>query len=200
MDLAHLEQLDQELTLAINSLHTSFTDPIMWFFSNKLVWIPMYVAILGLMLWKLGWKKMLVVLLGVVVTIVLCDQTANLFKHHFHRIRPLHNPLMVEKGLHILERGGGFSFFSAHAANAFGITCCTILTFLRNTASTGKRQDPYIRFYCIWMVIWAFMVSTSRIFVGKHFLGDVIVGMVVGILIGLAVGALTNLATRKIVR
>lgn len=210
MDLAYLEQLDQELTLAINGFHSAFTDPIMWFFSNKLVWIPMYEGIVALMLWKLGWKKTLVVLAGVVLTIVLCDQFANIVKHWAQRIRPVNDPSMVERGLHILETGGGYSFFSAHAANSFSIALCTIMP-LRRHAGRGwdirrvsspvqDKSAGWIRFYTWWMLFWAFMVAVSRIFVGKHFLGDVIVGTMVGILLGLAMGFLTNLAIRKLVR
>ena len=42
------------------------------------------------------------------------------------------------------------------------------------------------------MLIWAFLVAISRIFVGKHFLGDVIVGIIVGICIGLIISRLIN--------
>ena len=47
------------------------------------------------------------------------------------------------------------------------------------------------------MLVWATMVSISRVFVGKHFLGDVSVGAIVGTLIGLCLGTLVNLAIRR---
>ena len=84
--LEALEQLDQQLTLAINSWNSTFSDPIMWFFSDKKVWIPMYALIIALMFWKLGWKRTLVVLAGVSLTVLFCDQFANLIKHYFQRI------------------------------------------------------------------------------------------------------------------
>lgn len=208
MDIHSLELLDQKLTLAINSLHSAFTDPVMQFFSNKVVWIPMYAAILAIIFWKLGWKRALVLTGGILLTFLLCDQTANIVKHAAQRIRPVNDPSMLARGLHILERGGGFSFFSAHAANAFGIACCTIPVLWK--FASGKRKDApcseerktkvgiFAKIYCAWMVIWAFMVSVSRIFVGKHFLGDVIVGTMVGITFGLAVGYLAIYAIRRI--
>lgn len=210
MNIHELEQLDQQLTLTINSWHSAFTDPIMWFFSDKKVWIPMYAAIIALMFWKMGWKKTLILLATVVLTIVFCDQFANLIKNWAQRIRPVNDQSMVERGLHILEWGGGYSFFSAHAANAFGVACCTFPVLRKfagpgwsinrpETASTDtKKPDAWARFYIAWILVWAFMVSISRIFVGKHFLGDVIVGIVVGITFGLIMSAIAIYAIRKL--
>ena len=151
----------------------------------------MYAGIIALMLWKLGWKKTLVVLCGVVLIVVLCDQSSNIVKHFVQRLRPVNDPSMVARGLHILERGGGYSFFSAHAANSFGIALCTIIPFCKYTGKGWSRS------YTAWMLVWAAMVSISRVFVGKHFLGDVIVGAIVGTLIGLCLGTLVNLAIRR---
>ena len=137
-----LEQLDRSWTLTINSLHSSFTDPIMWFFSDKKVWIPFYVALVALMFWKLGWKKALVLLAAVALTVLCCDQLANLIKHWVQRVRPVNDPLMIEQGLHVLEWGGGFSFFSAHAANAFGVACCTSTVFRKHyKVPAGKNLE-----------------------------------------------------------
>ena len=191
IDLERIIQIDKDITLAINGINGPFSDAVMCFFSDKIVWIPMYAGIIALMLWKLGWKKTLVVLCGVVLTIVLCDQSSNIVKHFVQRLRPVNDPSMVARGLHILERGGGYSFFSAHAANSFGIALCTIIPFCKYAGTCWSRS------YTAWMLVWAAMVSISRVFVGKHFLGDVIVGAIVGTLIGLCLGTLVNLAIRR---
>lgn len=216
MTFHYLEQLDQQLTLAINSLHSTFTDPIMWFFSDKEVWIPMYIAIVGLMFWKLGWKATLLLLVAVGLTVLLCDQFSNVIKDLTQRIRPVNDPSMVKRGLHILEWGGGFSFFSAHAANAFGITLCTVPIFRKYAGDGWKlernlahkihdgiherlhKSNIWARIYSFWMPLWALMVSVSRIFVGKHFLGDVIIGIIVGILIGMLTSTLCRLAINRL--
>ena len=190
--LEGLEQLDQQLTLTINSWHSPFSDPIRWFFSDKKVWIPMYAAIIALMFWKLGWKRTLVLLVGVALTVLCCYQFSNLIKHWVERIRPVNDPAMIERGLHVLENGGGFSFFSSHAANAFGVSCCTVPVFRKY--NPGKLSN----IYTWWMLIWAFMVAISRIFVGKHFLGDVIVGIIVGICIGLIISRLINYVINRL--
>ena len=41
------------------------------------------------------------------------------------------------------------------------------------------------------------MVGISRIFVGKHYLGDVLVGFIVGAAAGMAFGYLARLLIRK---
>ena len=169
-----IHKTDQLLSLKINSWDSSVTDPIWQFFSNIPVWIPMYVLIVGCLIWGLGWKKGLVFVLAATATFGFCDQFSNFIKDLVGRPRPLNDPFMVEHGLNILDgTTKSFSFFSAHAANSFGLATCTY---------TGFRQDTRLRYrgYAWWMFFWASMVSISRVFVGKHYLGDVIVGIIVG--------------------
>jgi undecaprenyl-diphosphatase len=169
-----IHKTDQLLSLKINSWDSSVTDPIWQFFSNIPVWIPMYVLIVGCLIWRLGWKKGLVFVLAATATFGFCDQFSNFIKDLVGRPRPLNDPFMVEHGLNILDgTTKSFSFFSAHAANSFGLATCTYI---------GFRQDTRLRYrgYAWWMFFWASMVSISRVFVGKHYLGDVIVGIIVG--------------------
>ena len=189
-----VHHLDQQVTLAINSWHSTFTDPIWQFFSDKIVWIPMYVAIIALLIWKLGWKKGLMVIAAAGLTFGFCDQFSNIIKHAVGRIRPLKDEFMLSQGLHILENGGGYSFFSAHAANAFGLACSTFF----GMRGCPKSRPCWLKAYGIWMFFWAAMVSISRIFVGKHYLGDVLVGTLVGVLAGYFFGWLAaRIAAKK---
>ena len=63
-----IHQIDQQITLAINSCHSNMSDPIWAFFSDKLVWIPMYMGIIALLIWKLGWKRGLVAVAALALT------------------------------------------------------------------------------------------------------------------------------------
>ena len=180
-----VHELDQQLTLAINSCYSAFTDPIWAFFSDKVVWIPMYAAIIALLFWKLGWKKALVVLAGIGLTFGVCDQFSNIVKYAVARIRPVNDSFMLSQGLHVLETGGGYSFFSAHAANSFGLAASSVIGL---RSYSGKHW--WKTGYGAWMFFWATMVSISRIFVGKHYLGDVIVGSIIGLAAGAAFGFL----------
>lgn len=160
----------------------------------------MYAAIIALLIWKLGWKRGLIVLAGALLTFGFCDQFSNIIKHAVQRIRPLNDPFMVASGLHILETGGGYSFFSAHSANSFGLAFCTFLGMKFTLRTPDTPQAPkWLKAYGAWMIFWAFMVSVSRIFVGKHYLGDVIVGILVGSLAGIAFGWLASKASRRFI-
>lgn len=195
-----VHHIDQLVTLEINSWDSPITDPIWQFFSDKLVWAPMYAAIIALLIWKLGWKKGLLVLAGALLTFGFCDQFSNLIKHAVERIRPLHDEFMVSNGLNILEKGGGYSFFSAHSANSFGLAFSTFLGMklcLRDSGSSITLK--WLKAYGAWMFFWATMVAVSRIFVGKHYLGDVIVGIIVGSLAGIAFGWLANFIAHKMI-
>ena len=179
-----LHHWDQILTLAINSFHAGFSDNLMILLSRKEVWFPMYAIIVLFLFHRLGFKKGLIVLITVGLTIGACDQTSNLVKDAVGRLRPCYSSEMIFGGLHILEwRGNHFGFFSAHAANSFGLAMACILGF--NNDSRHKYQ-----YFQIGMMVWAALVSISRIFVGKHYLGDVLVGTLIGLFYGYLFGKL----------
>lgn len=193
-----VHQFDQHLTLVVNSWNSSVSDPIWVFFSDKLVWIPMYAGIIALLFWKLGWKKALVVIAAVLMTFGFCDQFSNLIKNAVCRIRPLNDEFMVANGLHILEWGGGYGFFSAHAANALGLAFSSFIGL--NTLTTAERRESrpwWIKAYGTWIFFWAAMVGISRIFVGRHYIGDVLVGFMVGAAAGIVFGLLARYIIRR---
>lgn len=180
-----IHQFDQGVSLEINSWDSPFTDAIWQFFSSVPVWIPMYLLIAGLLIWKLGWKKGLVILAAAGLTFGFCDQFSNLIKDAVGRVRPLNDAFMLSHGLNVLEKGSSsFSFFSAHAANAFGLATCTYFGLSRLLAGHSEAKPKWLKAYGTWMFIWAVLVAVSRVFVGKHYLGDVMVGAAVGTLVG----------------
>lgn len=175
---ASIHTLDQDWTLAINSLGQPSGYWFWQMISDARVWIPMYAIIAVWMVRRLGWKRALLLILTIALTILCCDQFANLIKGSVARLRPCYDRRMLEGGLNILEgRGGFYGFFSAHAANAFGFAITSYL---------GLKQDirHSYRLYGISIFVWATFVGVSRVFVGKHYLGDVLVGTLVGLLIG----------------
>lgn len=188
-----IHRFDQDLTLTINSWHSPVTDPIWEFFSNIPVWIPMYALIIAFIIWRLGWKKGLIVTAGALLTFGLCDQFSNIIKDAVERLRPLNDEYMLSNGLHVLEKGGKYGFFSAHSANAFGLATSTLL---------GLRLDKRLKYrgYAAWMYSWAFLVAVSRVFVGKHYLGDIIVGAIVGAAAGFAFASLAGWIIRRYIK
>ena len=177
MNWQEIHRLDQDFTLWINGFHSEISDVVWTFLSNIPVWIPLYVLIIAFILRRLGWRKGGIVVLSAVLTVVFCSSFSYYMKELTERLRPLLDTYMLENSLHVLETGGKYTFFSAHSANAFGLVTSTYL---------GLRMDQRAEYkvYAISMYTWATLVAVSRIFVGKHYLGDVIVGICVGIVVG----------------
>ena len=89
-----LNSWDTDLFLALNGAHNSFWDFIMWWASNKLIWIPLYAFFLFLIIRVFKWKSIWI-LLSVAILITLSDQlSVHLFKNIFQRLRPCHEPLL----------------------------------------------------------------------------------------------------------
>ncbi len=189
--LQYLHHLDQSVTLSINGfLCSSFTDAVWQLFSNKYVWFPMYFLVILYVLHRLGWKKGGIVILSCVLTIFCCDQFANFTKETVARLRPCWDLKMLDGGLRVLEwKGNLFGFYSAHAANAMGFAVCS---------SLGLKFDKRLRYrgYSIPVIIWAVLVGISRVFVGKHFFGDVMVGFIIGAAFALAFNRIAFVAVR----
>lgn len=184
--IGFLHRIDQDATLFLNSFSTPATDQFWLLMSDKTIWIPAYLICVYFLFRRLGWKKASIVLISVGLAFGVCDQFSTLIKHSVYRLRPSYSARMLLGGLNVLEgRGGFYGFFSAHAANAFALAMCLIIGF-RN-----DRSHTYNGFYKF-ALTWASLVAISRIFVGKHYLGDVIVGAVIGVTIGYFVGMLAR--------
>jgi undecaprenyl-diphosphatase len=184
--------IDQEITLWINSFHTAWSDPFWMFMSDIRIWFPAYGVIIGMMLYRLGWKKGLVVLLSCILTIVLADQISYHVKESVDRLRPYYTAGLLERGLHWpLNRSSFFGFFSGHASNAFGFAACSFLGFRLN-----DRRYRYAAYgWCVF--IWAALVALSRVMMAAHFFGDILVGTLFGLAVGTLCASLAHGVIRK---
>ena len=172
-----LEKLDEQLFLWLNGLHAPWLDTPMYMISGKLFWLPLYAVILFLIIRKYKWQSIPVLLcLGTVIA--LADQlTSGIMKPMFERFRPSHSPGLEGLVHHVNNyKGGKFGFASSHAANTFGLAMYVWWVL----------KDHYGK---IWgLFVWAAVVSYSRIYLGVHFPGDIIVGGAIGLLAGYAMG------------
>ncbi|MCX6321791.1 MAG: phosphatase PAP2 family protein [Bacteroidia bacterium] len=180
-----LERLDQQLFLFLNSLNSPFWDQVMHAISGKVIWVPLYLAILIVLGIKYK-RKFLVILLFIILAATLADQTSVLFKNLVQRLRPCHEP-SLEGLIHLVngECGGRFGFVSSHAANSFNVALISLL-FIKK------------RWYTISIILWASVVGYSRIYLGVHYPGDVICGLLLGALIGWSIYKLYELTDNKI--
>jgi undecaprenyl-diphosphatase len=166
-------EFDKELFLFFNGMHAPWLDPVMEVCSEKEASIPLY-AFLLYHIYGAYKRRTWGILLSIVILIVMTDQfTTTLMKPFFERPRPSHEPTL--QGLvHLVNgySGGKYGFASSHAANTFGLAM-----FL---SCLLKREKPWIS----WLFLWAAFVSYTRIYLGVHYPGDIIVGALIGILFG----------------
>jgi undecaprenyl-diphosphatase len=109
--IAYLNQLDTQLFLFLNGLHSPVFDQLMILFSGKLTWIPLYIFLLGLIIKEFKWQSIMILLL-VALLITVSDQlSVKAFKYVFERPRPCHIPeLQTLIHLPTGNCGGAFGF------------------------------------------------------------------------------------------
>jgi undecaprenyl-diphosphatase len=161
---------DIELFIYLNNLGSSNWDGVWLFISDKYSAIPFYILLLYLTYKQFGIKKTFVAVLFVLALIALSDQTSNLFKYGFKRLRPCHN----ENISHLIRLVGGrcgglYGYFSAHAANSTAIA-----------VFFGLLLRKKINYLFPILIVWALLVSYSRIYLGVHYPLDVFTGMLIG--------------------
>jgi undecaprenyl-diphosphatase len=173
-----LLEWDQKLLLLLNGVHHSSLDTTVFVASQLWFWIPLY----GLLLWmtiKTFGKDAWIVLAGIGFTLIFTDQfTSSFMKPFFGRIRPSHEPALQEL-LHFVRdlkgevyTGGKYGFASGHAANTFGTATFFVLLF--------RPTRPWISL----LFVWAILMTYTRIYMGVHYPGDIIVGASIGVLGG----------------
>jgi len=167
------DQIDRTIFLALNFDGGPLLDSFFYIISHNLSFIP--VALLGIWMvyHKTGWRRGLLAVAIVIVGVIAADQVCNLAKYGIGKLRPTHNPDLA--GLvHTVKGyvGGKYGTISAHAATVFAMAVAT---------SYLARK----RWYTFVVFLWAATVCYSRIYLGVHYLTDLVYGAVTGIVFGL---------------
>lgn len=181
-----LQEINTQLLLWINGHHYASLDVIMYWASNRFIWIPLYTILLYLFA-KSYQNKIWIVLICITILIVLCDQTANLAKDYFQQLRPCHEPSLANL-LYLVngECGGSFGYVSSHAANSTGLTFFVLMLL--------NKKHSWLKYV---MFTYAALLCYSRIYLAAHYPLDVLRGIALGIIYGFIVIRFYKVAEAK---
>lgn len=158
-------------------MNCSMMDKIMWFISNDFFIYPILLVGLIVIWQKISWKLAIITLISILICIGISDGVSNFTKHQVKRYRPTHNLVLKDK-IHIVNnyRGGTYGFFSSHAANTTSSVFLLIVVLLPVIQSK--------KLVWIWMII-PLIISYSRVYLGVHYVSDVLTGMIFGLIAAL---------------
>ena len=161
---------DSSILLAVNGMHSSYFDTFMWLCSRKFEWIPFYLSIIYVLFRNFNWRVVLYSLVAMGVILLLTDAVSSHFiRPVVARLRPsnLENP--ISEMIHIVDnhRGGRYGFPSSHASNSWGFVFFVGLLLRRRVLTT-------------FLACWALLLCYSRLYLGVHYPGDLLAGMMLG--------------------
>lgn len=182
-----LEAVDKQLLLAVNGSDSLYLDRVARKLTNAFTWVPFYVSLFYLVLKNNDNFRKILLILGAAGLCVLLAGTVDdvIVKPTVARWRPTHDP-EIGSLVDIVDgyRGGRYGFFSAHAANTFSLAilfCWMIRSRLLSVA----------------IVIWSLTNCWTRLYLGVHYPGDILVGLTWGAIVGTFVYFLFYRLTRR---
>jgi undecaprenyl-diphosphatase len=174
MDWQTIIDLDKQLLLWFNGSQSLYLDHLVRTLTHTVTWVPFYLSLFYVVIKNNeNVQKILLVLAGAALCVLIAgtiDDT--IVKPTVARWRPTHDPqigLLVD----IVDgyRGGKYGFFSAHASNTFSIAIFFWWVVRSRLLTTA-------------MVIWSFVNCWTRLYLGVHYPGDILVGLCWGALTG----------------
>lgn len=163
--------IDTSLLLWLNSFHTALGDVFMPIYTDKWVWIPLYVSLVYYFLKRYGTHAWWILLVFVLCVGAADFISSSILKPLVARPRPSRVE-ELEGVLHLVNdyRSGRFGFVSSHAANTMALA--TLFALL-----TKDCLNSFV------LYAWCLLNGYSRIYLGVHYPGDIVGGLVLGALV-----------------
>jgi undecaprenyl-diphosphatase len=172
-----LIDFDRWLLLAVNGSESLFLDGLVHTLTTAATWIPLYLALFYMVMKNNSSVQR-------IACVVLCAGLCYLFagaiddgivKPLVARWRPTHDPVIGWQ-VDVVDgyRGGRYGFFSAHASNTFSLAVFFSL-LVRSRVMTAA------------LVLWSLTNCWTRLYLGVHFPGDILVGVAWGAVVGTVV-------------
>jgi len=180
----YLLHLDRELFVYLNGFGNEGWDNFWAFITKQINWLPMFLLFAYLVFKHLGWRHAVLILICMAFLIAFTDQTTNLFKNGFQRLRPGNDPDLA-KIIRAVQTRKSFSFISGHASNSMASAMFLYLVL-----------KPYVK-YMGFIFIWPLVFAYSRIYLGLHYPGDILCGYIWGILTSLLFWQIYKFARNK---
>ena len=182
--LETLKEIDTQWFLWVNSHHTTALDWTMWTLSQHWSWTVVIVLAFVLLTLRQEPRRWWLVAVGVVLCFLLADQGSVLIKDTVCRLRPCH--ALENVRMFRTHCGGQYGFVSSHAANSFALLTLLWLRYRRHSVAV------------LLMLLWALTTCYSRIYLGKHYPGDILCGAAYGIIVGQVVYAVMTMIEKKL--
>ena len=187
MDWNTLIELDKQLLLAINGSDSLFLDGFVNTLTTAATWIPLYLSLFYLVLKNNdNVKKIALIVACAGLCVFLAGSLNDLFvKPSVARWRPTHDPEIgmlvdVVNGY----RGGNYGFFSSHASNTFSIAVFFSLLVRNHVLS-------------FFLISWSLLNCWTRMYLGVHYPGDILVGLLWGGIVGTSMFLLYQKIARR---
>lgn len=174
MNIEWLLELDRQVLAFFNGSDSLFLDAVAMTFTSGLTWIPLYLALFYIVIKNNeNMTQIFLIVLSCLVCLFFTYGLADFIaKPYVARWRPTNDPI-IKYTIDVVNnyRETPYGFFSAHAANTFSIAL--FFAFLVRS-----------RLLTTVLVAWSLINCWTRMYLGVHYPGDILVGLVWGAIVG----------------